>query len=513
MIYQFSGCSLDTELFELRRTGQLVGLEPQVFRLIVYLIKNRDRVVMKDELVEKIWDGRVVSDSVLNTRINAARNALGDSGKAQSIIRTFPRRGFRLVAEVVETQSGFSAPIGLQIPLPDRPSIAVLPFNNISGDPDQEYFADGLAEDIITGLSKFHWFFVIARNSSFTYKGSVVDVKQVGRELGVRYVLEGSVRKAGSRVRITAQLIDAQLGHHVWAGRYDRDFGDIFAVQDELTESIIGAVAPSFIAAEAMRIERKPPESLDAWDYVMRGNWHLWRLNKEDVAEARRLFERARELDPRNTLALSGIAFTLGFSINFGWVDDLDEARRLGYDVAQRAVGLDENNAGAYLALAVIKFYLNDLDAAVTACRRALDLNPNLAAAEGWLAIVLSWRGDYEESTIHAERSFRLSPRDNHSMWSLAQTTANFGAGNYEKSVEWARKVIGATPEFPIPWRYLVASLAHLGRLEEARAAKGHLLRIMPNESLRLVYAALPSANADRMQRFAEGLRKAGIPE
>jgi tetratricopeptide (TPR) repeat protein len=245
----------------------------------------------------------------------------------------------------------------------------------------------------------------------------------------------------------------------------------------------------------------------------MRGNWHLWRLNKEDVAEARRLFDRARELDPRNAIALSGIAFTLGFSINFGWVDDLDEARRLGYDVAQRAVGLDENNAGAHLALAVIKFYLNDLDAAVAACRRALDLNPNLAAAEGWLAIVLSWRGDYEEATVHAERSFRLSPRDNHSMWSLAQTTANFGARNYEKSVEWARKVIAATPEFPIPWRYLVASLAHLGRLEEARAAKGQLLRIMPNESLRLVYAALPSANADRLQRFAEGLRKAGIPE
>jgi len=203
MIYQFSGCSLDTELFELRRQGQLVGLEPQVFRVIVYLIKNRDRVVMKDELVEKIWDGRVVSDSVLNTRINSARNALGDSGKAQSIIRTFPRRGFRFVAGVVETQSGFSAPINSQIALPDRPSIAVLPFSNISGDPDQEYFADGLAEDIITGLSKFHWFFVIARNSSFTYKGSAVDVKQVGRELGVRYVLEGSVRKAGNRVRIT----------------------------------------------------------------------------------------------------------------------------------------------------------------------------------------------------------------------------------------------------------------------------------------------------------------------
>jgi len=181
--------------------------------------------------------------------------------------------------------------------------------------------------------------------------------------------------------------------------------------------------------------------------------------------------------------------------------------------VAQRAIGFDENNAGAYLALAVVNFYLNDVDAAVAACRRALDLNPNLAAAEGWLAVVLSWRGDYDEAIVHAERSFRLSPRDNHSMWSLAQTTANFGAGNYEQSVEWARKVIGATPEFPIPWRYLAASLAHLGRLEEAYAAKDQLLRIMLNENLRLVRTALPSANAERMQRFAEGLRKAGVPE
>jgi len=513
VIYQFGDCSLDTELLELRRGGRLVALEPQVFRLLVYLVENRARVVPKDELVENIWEGRIVSDSVLNTRINAVRSALGDSGKSQSIIRTFPRRGFRFVAEAVEIPSGFAAPAGLQIPLPDKPSIAVLPLNNVSGDPDQEYFADGLAEDIITGLSKFHWFFVIARNSSFTYKGSAVDVKQVGRDLGVRYVLEGSVRKAGNRVRITAQLIDAQMGHHVWAARYDRELDDIFAVQDELTEAIVGAVAPSFITAEAMRVERKPPESFDAWDCAMRGNWHLWRLNRDDMAEARRLFERALALDPRSTMALSGIAFVLGFSINFGWVDDLDEARKQGSEAAQRAVDLDQNNAGAHLAFALISFYMNQLDAAVTACQRALELNPNLAAAEGWLAVVMSWRGDYEEAIVHAERSSRLSPRDNYSMWSLAQTTANFGAGNYQQSAEWAKKVIEATPEFPIPWRYLAASLAHLGRLEEASAAKDQLLRIMPNDNLRLVRAALPSANPDRINRFAEGLRKAGLPE
>jgi TolB-like protein len=231
VIYQFGDYSLDTGSLELKRRGDLVALEPQVFRLIVCLIKNRDRVVSKDELIDMVWDRRIVSDGALNTRINSARSAVGDNGKTQAVIKTFPRRGFRFVADAVEVQPTTAAPGTEPLPLPDKPSIAVLAFENLSGDREQEYFADGLAEDIITGLSKFHWFFVIARNSSFTYKGSAVDVKQVARELGVQYVLEGSVRKSGNRVRITAQLIDALTGRHVWAERYDRDLEDVFAVQ------------------------------------------------------------------------------------------------------------------------------------------------------------------------------------------------------------------------------------------------------------------------------------------
>jgi TolB-like protein/cytochrome c-type biogenesis protein CcmH/NrfG len=398
--------------------------------------------------------------------------------------------------------------------LPDKPSIAVLPFQNMSGDPDQEYFADGLAEDIITGLSKFHWFFVIARNSSFAYKRSSVDVKQIAQELGVQYVLEGSVRKAANRVRVTAQLIDALTGRHVWADRYDRDLEDIFAVQDEVTEAIVGAVAPSFITAESKRVERKPPESFDAWDYAMRGNWHLSQRTRSDAAEACRLFERALELDGRSTMALSGYAFALGWTIFFGWADDLAETRSLIHTAARRAVAVDEKDAGAHVALGFSSFYMHDLDSAVSSCRRALELNPNFALAEAWLANALSWRGDHEEALVHADKAVRLSPHDPIHSWSgLAKMSAEFGAGHYEQSVEWARKAIEITPEFPAAWRYIAAGLAHLGELEQAPVAKDRLLAVSPHENLRLVRAALPSLNRDRIDRFVDGLRKAGVPE
>jgi TolB-like protein/Tfp pilus assembly protein PilF len=453
--------------------------------------------------------GICVSDVVHQSVVGKIEVTFEDLGAQQVKNITKPVHVYRAVLDQPAAFPGATT-----LPLPDKPSIAVLPFDNMSGDPEQEYFADGIAEDIITGLSRFHWFFVIARNSSFTYKGRSVDVTQIARELGVQYVLEGSVRKAGNRVRITAQLIDALSGRHVWADRYDRDLEDIFAVQDEITQAIVGEVAPSFISAEAKRIESKPPDNLDAWDYAMRGNWYLSRRSIDDLSEAKRLFEKALELDPKSTVALGGIAYAIGWLINFGAAGNIDEAREQGYSAARRAVDLDENNAWAHLALGIISFYRHDLEAAAAACRRAIQLNPSLAAAEGWLAIVLGWWGDYDEGIQHAEAAQRLSPHDPlYSVWSFAFTGVEFGAGNYEKSAEWARKTIEITPEFPAPWRYLTASLAHLGRIEEAEAAKDQLMRVMPHECLRLVRAALPSVEPDRMARFEGGLRKAGVPE
>jgi TolB-like protein len=279
MIYKFQDYSLDVERRELRRRTDLVFVEPQVLDLLQYLIRNRDHVVSKDELIAAIWKGRIVSESALSSRITAVRHAVGDSGEHQRLIRTIARKGFRFIGDIQEKQTsedGASANKASQpgvtptLLLPDKPSIAVLPFQNMSGDPEQEYFADGVVEDIIGALSRMRWLFVIARNSSFTYKGRSVDVKQVGRELGVRYVLEGSVRKSANRVRLTGQLIDAVTGTHLSAERFEGDIENIFDLQDRMTASVVGAIAPKLEQAEIERAKRKPTESLDAYDYFLR---------------------------------------------------------------------------------------------------------------------------------------------------------------------------------------------------------------------------------------------------
>src|SRR6195952_2680424 len=265
MQFRFADHVLDVALRELRRSGEPIALEPQVFDLLVHLIRNRDRVVSKEDLVASVWDGRTVSDSTLTSRINAARRAVGDSGEAQSMIRTVARKGFRFVGDVADA-------LEPQVPrLPrDRPSIAVLPFNNLSGDRDQEYFADGMVAEIITGLSRVKWLFVISRNSTFIYKGRPIDVKTVGRELGVRYVLEGSVRRSGDQVRVTGQLIETETAAHVWTDRYEGTLENIFALQDEMTMSVVGAVEPTLRKAEIERARRKRPDSLDAYDLYLR---------------------------------------------------------------------------------------------------------------------------------------------------------------------------------------------------------------------------------------------------
>ena len=311
MTFSFGDYEIDVERRELKRAKSPVHVEPQVFDMLVYLVQNRDRVVSKDDLITNVWDGRIVSDSTLSSRINAARKSVGDSGRDQKLIRTIARKGLRFVGAVRTQPSGDepahvsgSPPAEIHeqsrpaLPLPDRPVIAVLPFINMSGDPEQEYFSDGISEDIITALSKLRWFFVIARNSSFIYKGKAVHMKQVAEELGVGYVVEGSVRKGSDRVRITAKLNDVGTGSHLWAERYDRDLADVFAVQDEITEAIVAAIEPQLYAAESFRAKRKPPDSMDAWDLVMRALSHYWRVTRQDNVVAQALLEKATAFDP-----------------------------------------------------------------------------------------------------------------------------------------------------------------------------------------------------------------------
>lgn len=400
------------------------------------------------------------------------------------------------------------------LPLPDKPSIAVLAFENMSGDLEQEYFADGIAEDIITALSRFSWFFVTARNSSFSYKSASPDVRQVANDLGVRYVLEGSVRKAGKRVRITAQLIDGITGNHVWAERYDRELEDIFAVQDEITSAIAGAVAPSFVTAEARRIERKAPENLDAWDYAIRGNWHLWQLGKEHAALARKLFQAAIELDPKNVLALGGLAFVCGLEVLWGWAEDPDSNRELADEIAQRAVAADEHDAWAHASLSLVRLLQRRLDDAKRAARRALELNPNLANAEFALAAASAWSGEYDATMEHVDKAERLSPRDPaYAFFTLQRAIVAFVVGRYEEQVEWAEKMIEAAPDHPSGWRMLAAGHGLLGRHAEAQAAVKGLLRVVPHFTIKLAKTAMVGIKDQDLVRLLDGLRKAGLPE
>jgi TolB-like protein len=334
MTLSFGDYEIDIERRELRRAKTPIHVEPQVFDLLVYLVQNRDHVVSKDDLIASVWGGRIVSDSTLTSRINAARTAVGDSGENQKLIRTIARKGLRFVG-AVRTQPNGDDPAHATgrspdkiheqsrpaLPLPDRPAIAVLPFINMSGDPEQEYFSDGISEDIITALSKLRWFFVIARNSSFIYKGKTVHMKQVADELGVGYVVEGSVRKGGDRVRITVQLNDVVTGSHIWAERYDRSLADVFTVQDEITEAIVAAIEPQIYAAENFRAQRKPPDSLDAWDLVMRALSHYWRVTRQDNVVAQALLEKAISIDPNYGQALGVLAASHTFSAHMGWAD------------------------------------------------------------------------------------------------------------------------------------------------------------------------------------------------
>src|SRR5262245_29040733 len=352
---------------------------------------SRERVVTKDDLLNAVWGGRIVSESTLTSHINAVRKAIGDNGEQQRLIRTVPRKGFRFVGDVREAPSpaGLSAlqaesarpnePSAPVLTLPDSPSIAALPFVNLSGDPEQEYFADGVVEDIITELSRIRWLFVIARNSSFTYKGRAVDVKQVGRELGVRYVLEGSMRKAANRVRITGQLIDTSTGAHLWADRFEGTLNDIFELQDQITESVVGAIAPQLERAEIERAKRKPTESLDAYDYYLRAMAHLHRGTREAIDEALPLFLKAIELDPDFASAHAMAAWCYFWRKVNGWMTDHAREMAEGARLVRRAVDLGKDDAVALARSGhALGHLVGDLDGGIALIDRALVLNPNL---------------------------------------------------------------------------------------------------------------------------------------
>jgi len=511
--YLFSDHTLDIARRELRRGSDVIAVEPQVFDLLVYLAQNPDRVVTKDDLIATVWGGRIVSDSTLTSRINAARKAVQDTGEEQRVIRTVARKGIRLVCPVTTRQSADALPEDSRaaLPLPDRPAIAVLPFDNMSGDPEQEYFSDGISEDIITALSKLRWFFVIARNSSFTYKGKAVHIKQIGAELGVGYVVEGSVRKVGDRVRIIAQLNDVTTGAHIWAERYDRELKDVFAVQDEITEAIVAAIEPQLYAAENFRAQRKPPDSMDAWDLVMRALSHYWRVTRQDNVVAQALLEKAVAIDPSYSQALGLLASSRAFCAHMGW-ENMAVALPIAEKAARTAIQIDHEDPWSHEALEFVHLFARRFDDSLAEFELALRLNPNFALAQGLYGLVLSYCGRWEEADLAANRALRLSPRDPFSaIYYGIAAYAQFLGRNYDKAMQLAREAIRQRSDFVGGHRVLVAAAGMAGDSDTARGGLQELRRAQPNISLTWLREIMPIKRDDDREHYLEGFRRAGL--
>jgi TolB-like protein/class 3 adenylate cyclase len=457
--------------------------------------------------------GICLSDSAYQQVRDKLAIDFDDMGEQQLKNITRPVRAFRITPPAIAQPTALAKP---DLALPDKPSLAVLPFQNMSGDPEQEYFADGIVEDIITALSRVHWLFVIARNSSFTYKGRAVDIKLVGRELGVRYVLEGSVRKASNRVRITGQLVDATTGAHVWANRFDGALDDIFDLQDQVTASVVGAIEPRLQQAEIERAGRKPTESLDAYDYFLRGMASFHLFTRDSLMEARRLFQRATELDANYASAYGMAAWCVHLSKTNGWLLDPEREIAEGVRLARRAVAVGKDDPTALWSGGHSLAYLAaEVETGAAYIDRAIVLNPNLAAAwsvSGWLRIYL---GEPANAIERLERSGRLSPLDPIAYMGYAgMALAHLLADRYDEAVSWAAKARNEQPNWATSLRVAAIAYALSDRIVEAREAMARLREIDPTLRLsNLESVAPPLRRPEDRARFTDGLRRAGLPE
>jgi TolB-like protein len=417
VIYRFECNILDTERRELSRSGVLCLVEPQIFDLLEYLIRNRHRVVARDDVLKAVWHGRIVSEAALNTRINAARRAIGDDGAEQRLIRTIRTKGYRFVGEVQEegppkapAVHTFEQGRSVGLTLLDRPRVAVLPLANITDDCRQDPFANGVTEELITAFSKVAWLVVASRASCFAYKGRSVGTRQIARELGVRYLLQGSVRNGGDHARIAVQLVDGLLDQHIWAEQYDAEIGDVFAVQAEICEKVMAAIEPQLYFCEWIRAERKSPEDLNAWERMVRALWLMSSREKINASKAQALLQNAVSLENESAQAHSLLSIATTFRLHMGWVNRRDTVP-LAADLARKAISLNPYEPWAHAALGYALIW-KDPEEAIVPCKRAITLNSNLAISHYYLALASAYAGHCDQVFPHADMAERLAQRD-----------------------------------------------------------------------------------------------------
>jgi TolB-like protein len=470
---RFGPFRLDLSRRELWQGDKLIPVGARALDILCLLVSARGDVVSKDELMAKVWPGIVVEENNIQVHVSALRKALAGTTNGQALLVTVPGRGYRFVGlepEFPVTEARLPDQPE-HPPLPDKPSIAVLPFVNLSGDAEQEYFADGIAEDLITALARFRWFFVIARNSSFTYKGKAIDVKQIAREFGVRYVLEGSVRRSADHVRISVQLIDANAGTQIWGERFDRELLDLFAVQDEITEQVAGAIEPELLKAEGGRAIARSPGNLSAWDLVRQGTWHFHQLTEPTHRRALQLFREAARFAPDLAEAQMWVSRAATGVAAYGWCRDPDAVLRESLAAALTAVRSDEKDAYSHFALAMTHVFLGNLVEAVRAAEKAIELSPSFALAHVGLGMGLLYSGRPREAIKPMAHGLRLNPFDpQNSHWFRVQALALYFSDQKEHALAAAQRALKARPGWPLTLETAAICHVALGQIEEARA-------------------------------------------
>jgi TolB-like protein len=509
----FGQFRLDLNGRGLSRDGKSIPLGSRALDILGVLASARGDVVTKDQLMERVWPNRVVEENNIQVHISALRKALDDGKDSESHVVTVPGRGYRLIGVRTNGSGEASSDYRQNADHAGGPSIAVLPFQNMSDDPGQEHFTDGVVEEIITGLSRMRWLSVTARNSSFVYRGRSVNVKQIGRELGVRYVLEGSVRKDGNRVRITGQLIDSLTGAHLWADHFDGGLTDIFDLQDKITASVVGAIEPTLIEAEIERTKKTPAAS--PYDYVMRGFANQRTLSREANAEALRMFEQALQLDPTLALAYAFASQCYTWSKSFGWLTEPVSEIAEGVRLARRAMELGRSDAPTLtLAGFAIAYLEGDLDTGAAAIDRALELNPNFAPAWGLSGWVKGFRGEPDIAIDCVRRAIQLSPVDALMFaWQSAGSYSLFALGRYEEALLWAEKALRERPGYLPAARMIVAGAALAEVPERPETSVTRLRELEPTLRVSNLRVQIPYRRPEDLARLADGLRKAGLPE